>query len=206
MTNSTEEQLGHYTNGPLPPNVRIGRNSVITGDYLTGDLAFKRFRSKVDPALTIGEDCVMDGVIFNLGEQGRVAIGDHCHFQDAFLICELEVRIGNHVLIGWRATIVDSDFHPISPDVRMMDVIACSLRNSSSGASPARPPFLSKAVTIADHVWIGPNATILKGVHIGAGAMVEPGAVVVRDVPPGARVLGNPARRIEETGCEGGGP
>ncbi|MBC8132740.1 MAG: sugar O-acetyltransferase, partial [Deltaproteobacteria bacterium] len=35
--------------------------------------------------------------------------------------------------------------------------------------------------------------TILKGVTIGAGAYVEPGSVVTRDVPAGARVRGNPA-------------
>jgi acetyltransferase-like isoleucine patch superfamily enzyme len=47
---------------------------------------------------------------------------------------------------------------------------------------------------VGDDVWIGWNATILKGVTIGAGAVVEPGAVVTRDVPPGAIVGGNPAR------------
>jgi acetyltransferase-like isoleucine patch superfamily enzyme len=34
----------------------------------------------------------------------------------------------------------------------------------------------------------------LKGVRIGAGAFVEPGALVTRDIPPGARVIGNPAQ------------
>jgi acetyltransferase-like isoleucine patch superfamily enzyme len=47
-------------------------------------------------------------------------------------------------------------------------------------------------------VWIGPNVTILKGVRVGARAWVEPGAVVVSDVPPDSRVLGNPARVVAE--------
>ena len=51
---------------------------------------------------------------------------------------------------------------------------------------------------IDDDVWIGPNATILKGVRIGAGAWIEPGSMVTRDVPPGARVMGNPAQVIGE--------
>jgi acetyltransferase-like isoleucine patch superfamily enzyme len=54
-----------------------------------------------------------------------------------------------------------------------------------------------RPVVIEDDVWIGWNATILKGVRVGAGAVVEPGAVVTRDVPPGARVAGNPARRVD---------
>jgi UDP-2-acetamido-3-amino-2,3-dideoxy-glucuronate N-acetyltransferase len=41
---------------------------------------------------------------------------------------------------------------------------------------------------------IGANATILPGLTIGARAMVGAGAVVTRDVPDGAIVMGNPAR------------
>lgn len=41
---------------------------------------------------------------------------------------------------------------------------------------------------------IGVNATLVPGVRIGAGAIVGSGAVVTRDVPPGAVVYGNPAR------------
>jgi acetyltransferase-like isoleucine patch superfamily enzyme len=55
-----------------------------------------------------------------------------------------------------------------------------------------------RPVIIEDGVWIGPNATILKGVRISAGAFIEPGALIVRDVPPRARMLGNPARAIGE--------
>jgi acetyltransferase-like isoleucine patch superfamily enzyme len=47
---------------------------------------------------------------------------------------------------------------------------------------------------IEDDVWIGPNATLLKGVRIGAGAFIEAGSLVTRDVPAGATVLGNPAQ------------
>lgn len=40
---------------------------------------------------------------------------------------------------------------------------------------------------------IGANATILPGIEIGEGAMIGAGAVVTRDVPAGATVVGNPA-------------
>jgi UDP-2-acetamido-3-amino-2,3-dideoxy-glucuronate N-acetyltransferase len=43
---------------------------------------------------------------------------------------------------------------------------------------------------------IGANATIVCGVTIGEGAMVGAGATVVRDVPPRALVVGNPARVV----------
>lgn len=48
---------------------------------------------------------------------------------------------------------------------------------------------------------IGANATLLPGVRIGAGALVGAGAVVTRDVPPGAVVVGNPARAINTVGA-----
>jgi acetyltransferase-like isoleucine patch superfamily enzyme len=43
---------------------------------------------------------------------------------------------------------------------------------------------------------IGANATILPGLEIGAGAMVGAGAVVTRNVPPKAVVVGNPAQIV----------
>jgi tetrahydrodipicolinate N-succinyltransferase len=39
-------------------------------------------------------------------------------------------------------------------------------------------------------------AIVLKGVSIGAGSVIVPGTVVVADVPPGATVMGNPAREL----------
>ena len=108
------------------------------------------------------------------------------------LLCELELRIGNYVVIGWNATIADTDFHPLAPAERIADAIACS----PLGKGRPRPPIARKPVIIGDDVWIGPNATILKGVTIGTGALVEAGSLVTRDVPPGARVLGNPAQII----------
>ncbi len=49
-------------------------------------------------------------------------------------------------------------------------------------------------VTIGTEVWIGGGAVLLPGVTIGDGAVVGAGSVVTRDVAPGARVAGNPAR------------
>ena len=173
----------------IPPNVRIGGNTVITGA-----LAFKRFRSREANALMIGAHCTMDGVHFDLGEKGRMVIGDYCYFTNAVLLCELEVRVGNYVVIGWNATIADTDFHPVSPAERIADAIACS----PLGKGRPRPEVLKRPVLIEDDVWIGPNATILKGVRIGAGAFVEAGSLVTRDVPARARILGNPAQIIGE--------
>jgi acetyltransferase-like isoleucine patch superfamily enzyme len=169
----------------LPANVRIGPNTIITGGH-----SFRRFRSRVEPALTIGANCTMDGVHFAIEGNGRVTLGDYCYFTNAVLLCEMELRIGNYVVIGWNATIADSNFHPTEPAERILDAIACS----PLAEGRTRPSIACEPVIIEDDVWIGPNATILKGVRIGAGSFIEAGALVTRDIPPGARVFGNPAR------------
>ena len=51
-----------------------------------------------------------------------------------------------------------------------------------------------RPISIGANVWIGGGAIILPGVRIGDDALVGAGAVVTRDVPPGATVVGNPAR------------
>jgi len=179
------EVPGSWSHGSLPPNVRVGANTVITADY-----AFKRFRTKEPEALVLGAHCTMDGVHFALGERGRLQIGDYCYFTNAVLLCELEVRIGRYVVIGWNTTVADSDFHPIGPAERIADAIACS----PLGQGRPRPSIAMKPVIIEDDVWIGPNATILKGVRIGAGAVIDVGTLITRDIPAGARVMGNPAQ------------
>jgi len=179
------ETPARWTHGTLPPNVRAGPNTVIIADY-----AFKRFRTRASDALVLGAHCTMDGVHFALGEHGHMTVGDYCYFTNAVLLCELEIRIGRYVLIGWNATLADSDFHPIAPAERIADAIACS----PLGQGRPRPPIATRPVVIEDDVWIGPNATILKGVRIGAGAIIEAGALVTKDVPARARVLGNPAQ------------
>jgi maltose O-acetyltransferase len=53
-------------------------------------------------------------------------------------------------------------------------------------------------VVIEDDVWVGYNAAILKGVRLGRGAVVMPGAVVLGDVEAGSMIVGNPGRPVEE--------
>ncbi|MBA3404633.1 MAG: acyltransferase [Gemmatimonadaceae bacterium] len=167
--------------------MRIGDGTLITADY-----AFKRFRSRAEPGLTIGTSCTMDGVHFAIGEEAVLDIGNFCYFTNAVLLCEANISIGSYVMIGWNATIADTDFHPIEPADRIADAIACS----PLGEGRARPRIARRPVIIEDDVWIGPNATILKGVRIGAGAFIEPGSLVTQDVPANALVLGNPAQIV----------
>src|SRR5260370_42448153 len=88
----------------------------------------------------------MDGVHFAVGETGRVSIGDYCYFTNAVHLCELELRIGNYVVIGWNATLADTDFHPLAPAERIADAVACS----PLGRGPPRPAGARQAAVVGD--------------------------------------------------------
>jgi virginiamycin A acetyltransferase len=62
---------------------------------------------------------------------------------------------------------------------------------------PDPSEFPYKGDTVVDHdVWIGYEALIMPGVHIGSGAIVSSRSVVTRDVAPYSVVGGNPAAPI----------
>ena len=52
---------------------------------------------------------------------------------------------------------------------------------------------------VANLGFIGAGAVVLPGRHIGAGAVVGAGSVVIHDVPEGVTVAGNPAREIKRS-------
>ncbi len=60
-------------------------------------------------------------------------------------------------------------------------------------------------VTVATGAFLGAGAVLAPGVTIGANAVVGAGAVVVRDVPPGAVVVGNPAKVLRQSDVGYGG-
>ena len=66
-------------------------------------------------------------------------------------------------------------------------------------APPAHEELPLKGDTIiGNDVWIGQNATILPGVHIGDGAIIGASSLVTRHVPPYTIAAGNPAREIRK--------
>ena len=176
-----------FPDGELPPNVRVG-----PGTLITGGRTFKSFKGARPDALEIGSNATLGGCSLAVGAGGRMTIGDDCHLSGAVLLCESSVTIGHGVALGWNVTVADSDFHPIEPADRVADAEACS----NVGDRRRRPPIPCRPVVIEDDVYVGPMATILKGVTVGRGSFVEPGALVTRSVPAMSRVMGNPARVV----------
>ena len=109
-----------------------------------------------------------------------IEIGDDVGMSGATVCAQTLVRIGNGVMIGAGASIVDTDFHPL----------AVSQRRQHPTEGRSAP------IEIEDECFIGMRAIVLKGSHIGRGAVVGAGSVVVGSVPEGVVVAGNPARVV----------
>ena len=103
----------------------------------------------------------------------HVRIGSDCKVQNGVSVYA-GVTIGDRVFVGPAATFTN-DRVP-----------------RADGESWTVSPTI-----VEDLVSIGANATIVCGVTLGRACMVGAGAVVVDDVPPGALVVGNPARVID---------
>ena len=105
-------------------------------------------------------------------KNATLSLGSGFVNNDSIIRCSLKVDIGNDVAISERVSILDSDYHQII----------------GAGEDMAKP------IKIGNHVWVGINATILKGVSIGDNAIIAAGAVVNKDVPANCLVGGVPAR------------
>ena len=184
-----EKIVGDWCNLPVPSNITVGENSVIDSTVI-----FKQFFSKLPVGLAIGNNVTIRSANLATEENAFIEIGDYSFLSNASIVCHSKISIGNYVCIAGGVNIVDTDFHPITPADRMADTIALS----PVGDKNYRPKFISLPVIIEDEVWIGFNATILKGVKIGKGAIIQPGSVVVKDVLPGQIVAGNPAIPVND--------
>lgn len=142
--------------------------------------------------IRIGNNCRVYGTLQSMGD-GAIEIGDHtCIYERTSIGSVQSIRIGNCVIISNQVHIFDNNNHPISPRKRHEMCL------SGFEGEPWRWEHAASApIVIEDDVWIGENATILKGVIIGKGAVIACCSVVTKDVPPYTIVAGNPARVVK---------
>lgn len=122
------------------------------------------------PDATIGRDCNICSHCFI---ENDVVVGDRVTIKSGVQLWD-GLRVGDDVFIGPNATFTN-DRHP---------------RSGNRG-------FQCLPTTLESGCSVGAGAVILPGVRIGRRAVVGAGAVVTKDVPDGATVVGNPARILE---------
>ncbi len=179
---------GDWFKGTIPTNIEVGKNSVIDSSF-----SFRHYFSKKSIGLRMGCHVTIWRASLAVEEDGFIEIGDYCYISNASLVCTKKISLGSRVFVAGGVTITDSDFHPQAPAARLADTIALS----PLGDRKHRPAIEARPVVVEDDVWIGYNATILKGVKVGADTIIEPGSFVIRDLQSGVRVAGNPAVPIQ---------
>lgn len=128
-------------------------------------------------AIRIWQNCVINA----LALAGPIEIGRNTlvNLYSDISGRDYKVTIGNDVLIAPRVSIMAS-MH----NYRMKSNLI-RLQGTTGGD-----------VVIGNDVWIGTNAVILPGIHIGSGAVIGANAVVNHDVPEYAIAVGVPAKVV----------
>src|SRR5690606_459627 len=132
----------------------------------------------------LGEQCVVGrGAYVGAG----VTIGERCKLQNHALVYE-PAELGDGVFIGPAAVLTNDEYpRAVAPD----------------GSLKSAADWNPVGVTIEQGASIGARAVCVAPVRIGAWAMVAAGAVVAKDVPDHALMVGVPARRIGWVGRAG---
>lgn len=147
----------------------------------------------------------------NLVTRPTILVGDYTYYDDLEDPANFERNvlyhfdfIGDRLIIGNFCAlasgvkfIMNGGNHETTPvSTYPFAIFGNGWKTAMQGQSVAEK-YPSKGDTVVGHdVWIGHEATIMPGVHIGNGAVVATKAVVTRNVPAYAIVAGNPARLV----------
>jgi len=181
------EDAGSNNTVEIPESLRASLNGII---HLTGNDSRVTFHagsisdelqihvgSRV--SLEIGPDCRLGKMQIYTSRDNTVSLGANASFTHATRLHLHEpssLRIGSGVLFADGILITTSDMHSI------VDV------QTGERINPSRD------VTIADRVWLGFQATVLKGTSIGVGSIIGACSVVSGDIPAFSIAAGQPAR------------
>ena len=157
----------------------VHKSSFVDEDVSIGDRTKIWHFSHIQSGAKIGQSC-------SIGQ--NVNVGNN-------------VRIGNNVKIQNNVSIYEG--------VELEDYVFCgpsmvftNIKVPRSEFPQRGTEFYSKTL-VKKSASIGANATIICGVTIGEYALVGSGAVVTKDIPPYAVVLGNPAKIVGQVDKKG---
>ena len=131
--------------------------------------------------ISIGDSSVIGGELLTFAHGGEIRIGSWSFVGEGSRLWSADrIEVGDRVLISHGVNIQDCDSHPKNHEARHRQFRAIA----STGHPSHIEDVASAPVVIEDDVWVGFNATVLKGVHIGARSIVAACSVVTGDIPP----------------------
>ena len=134
-------------------------------------------------ALEAGSFDVYTGCRVNVNSGARLILGSGYMNHDCVIDCFDSITIGHNVVISERVVMRDSDNHAVY--------------NFGESVQNTERRMITAPIVVEDHVWIGMNVTILKGVTIGEGSIIAAGSVVTKSIPPHCLAAGVPAKVIK---------
>lgn len=166
--------------------VSTGRNAIV--NIGNGMLHFNRGANGYEPfpgmlemhqsaTLSVNKSFVIkSGAHVIIAKNAQLILGSGFINRNVKIRCFDRIEIGDDVAVSENVTIWDSDAHTMEYE----------------GFQKTQP------VKIGNHVWIGTNVTILKGITIGDGAIIAANSLVSKSIPPGCLAAGSPAKVIKE--------
>lgn len=151
----------------------------------------------------IAEDCLLTNTVIRIsGNNNRLIINRTARFMGP---CIITMDGDSNLLIGENAGIRDVQFVLKDADIEVGKLCMFSnhilLRNTDShkviNLEDNQVTNASRSIRLGEHVWIGQNATILKGVSIGDNSIVALGTIVTKDVPANSIVAGVPSKVVK---------
>jgi acetyltransferase-like isoleucine patch superfamily enzyme len=155
-------------------NEYIETNEHIVGtDNLRSYLKKKSEKYYINENVSVGDFTYGRPEVLSWGEGSKLKIGKFCSIAD-----RVKIMLGGEHRGDWIST------YPFNILLYEYNFITDS-------------PISKGDVVIGNDVWIGMNATIMSGVHIGNGAIIGAEALITKDVPDYAIAGGNPFRIIK---------
>jgi acetyltransferase-like isoleucine patch superfamily enzyme len=185
----------------LGTNVRLQKNASLMAENPSA-------RISVGSNSIIYEDCKIEAY-----HEASINIARDCVFGGAKIVSRYGISFGERCLISWNTFIQDFDPHPVSLELRKIQVesLVSGFKPmfDASSLQTVSPEdriklqsswnFPGEQISIGNDVWIGADVTILKGAKIGDGCIIATRSLVLKgEYPPNSLIAGNPATVLKQ--------
>ncbi|MNK18612.1 Maltose O-acetyltransferase [compost metagenome] len=159
----------------------------IQADQLAAGAWMKRFNATQDEPPDRWHDLLKERFA-HVGQGAIIRPPFHCDYG-------YNISLGEGVFMNFNCVILDVVRVTIGDGTQIGPAVQIYTADHPHDPAQRRAMLeFGRPVHIGSQVWIGGGAIILPGVTVGDDAIIGAGSVVTRDVPAGAKVMGNPAR------------